>query len=220
MLSFTAHHFNLPGQPPPPVDEQLLYDYLVGGNGTFVRGRRPGLEVCIPIALYPVKGLKPITPYVQWGYPKISAHALKRMIDASRAVCNSHAKEALFHLCWNRPPMPYEKSRNSTVIAGTLPWWIEWPRQYATANSVVPLNSGAGTSTDRALIELHSHHVMKAEFSDADDRDEAQGFRVYAVIGTIFDRPTIRVRVGCFGFFMEYPASEFFELPEGITDVF
>jgi hypothetical protein len=36
---------------------------------------------------------------------------------------------------------------------------------------------------------------MKAFFSGTDDADE-QGFRLYGVLGSIFERPTFMLRVG------------------------
>jgi len=60
---------------------------------------------------------------------------------------------------------------------------------------------------------------MQAVFSDHDDIDEGTlSFRIYVVIGSIFSNPSLRARVGLFGHFLEYPASEFFNLPEGVVD--
>jgi hypothetical protein len=36
--------------------------------------------------------------------------------------------------------------------------------------------------------------------------------------GKIFNSPHIRLRVGCYGYFYEFPANEVFELPEGIVE--
>lgn len=216
MLRLTDHHFAQPGQPLPPVDESLLLDVVVGGNGTFVRSRRPGLEACIPIALYELRGLAPILPYVTWGFPKVPARFLQRILALSRTRCVPELKETLFHLSWNERPTPYTGA--TTILDFTDGWHLEFPDQKAEDNSVVPVETGAGTSTERAIVELHSHHTMPADFSEDDDTDEAQGFRIYAVIGTIFDTPTIRVRVGVFGYFFDYWANEFFELPAEFND--
>lgn len=207
-VKLSAHYFALPDEPLPPVSEQLLCDYVIGANGAFVRGRRPGLEVCLPIGQFEMGGLSKVWPYVQWGFPKVPRVLLQRMLNDSRAVCAGGPAEALFHLSW----------RSGEVRCENWGWSVEFPDQHATENSVVPIETGMGTSTDRAIIELHSHHGMEAEFSYADDVDEAQGFRVYAVIGRIFEKPEIRVRVGLFGRFLEYAASEFFELPQELRD--
>jgi hypothetical protein len=40
----------------------------------------------------------------------------------------------------------------------------------------------------KSFIEVHSHH-HESFFQQTDDKDE-QGFRLYGVLGTIFNRPT------------------------------
>jgi hypothetical protein len=215
-LRLIAHHFAERGQHLPPVDESLWHDYVVGSNGTFARGRRPGLEVCLPVAIYSVRGLKPVFPYVQWGYPKLPARFLERMLNVSRVRCKDGPLEALFHLSFSDKLECYDGSKILDYHRG---WHLEYPEQRATADSVQLVHGGRGTSEERAVIELHSHNYDKAYFSPKDDADAGGcSFRVNAVIGTIFDCPAIRVRVALFGYFFEYPASEFFDLPDGLTD--
>lgn len=204
-LQLLEYHFAWPGQQPPPVDEHKLLDYVVGSNGVYARGRREGLEVCMPISfsLQPIRGLAEIYSYVQWGYPKVPMQALASMLAVSRNVCvatagEGVAREALFYLMHTPDG-----------------WQLDMPEQDATENSVIPTATGAARD---AVIELHSHHQMEAVFSPEDNLDEAQGFRVFAVIGTIFTVPTIRVRVGLWGHFFNFPADEFFEMPAGLTD--
>jgi hypothetical protein len=135
--------------------------------------------------------------------PRVPAALVARMFEKSVAVCTDAGKsvEALFHLWWDGER-----------------WRVEFPEQIADEWNVRPVHSGEGTSTARALIELHSHHHMAAFFSAEDDADEENGFRLYAVIGDIFSRPAIRVRVGLHGYFCEVEAAEIFELPEGVRD--
>jgi hypothetical protein len=217
-LRLTQHHFALHGEPIPPVDESLLLDYIVGSNGVYARGRRPGLEVCMPVSfnLQPVRGLRNLESYVQWGWPKVPLLAVMMMLGKSRRVCEYEPREALFHLSFGDGHDEFEQP--SDHIACAKGWHLIWPEQKATAESVIAVETGAGTSTERAIIELHSHHSMRAEFSSEDNKDESQGFRVYAVIGEIFTQPKIRARVGLFGHLWEFAASEFFELPEGLDD--
>lgn len=211
-LGFTQYHFAVPGEQLPPVDESKLLDYVVGSNGVYARGRRPGLEVCMPVSfsLQAVRGLVEVNSYAQWGFPKVPMGFMVQMLTISKSVCVSFAREALFHLNIGAgcPGRVIDYSHNG--------WVLVMPDQYATEESVIATATGAGRE---AIIELHSHHSMRAEFSETDNVDESQGFRIYAVIGTIFDRPTIRARVGLFGHFFEYPASEFFELPDGLMDL-
>jgi topoisomerase IA-like protein len=71
----------------------------------------------------------------------------------------------------------------------------------------------------QALIDLHSHALMEAFFSRADNKDE-QGFRIFAVIGKVKGKTEIRVRVGVYGNYWNIPASMIFELPEEIRDAY
>jgi hypothetical protein len=107
--------------------------------------------------------------------------------------------ESLFHLEWRGY------------------WHLTIPKQRRTASTVIPFDDGATSSYASALIELHSHHDMRAFFSSTDDRDET-GFRVYAVIGRIFTCPELLVRIGCEGVHWIVPATEIFDLPQTIID--
>jgi hypothetical protein len=212
-----AHHFAARGAALPPVDESLMVDYVVGSNGTLARSRRPGLEVGVPAGGHEVRGLDPVQPYVVWDFPKVPARMVDLMLAISRERCNARTMEALFYLTWSvqQPPADGEHSRVLTREDG---WHLVYPKQRSTAESVEPVHTGAGSATERAIVEVHSHHSMPAEFSPDDDADELNWFRVYAILGTIFDRPQIRARVTLFGYAWEFPAAEFFELPEGVED--
>ena len=215
----TEHHFARRGEQLPPVDESLWLDYVCGAGGVYARGRRPGLEVCMPVASARVRGLKGVEPYVQWGFPRLPARFLDRMIGAARARCAHVPTEALFHLTFDPEGRLQPAQPHSAVMDFHLGWHLEFPEQHATDQRVRPVHQGKGSSEDRAVIEVHSHVSGEAVFSEVDDADEGGlSFRVYAVLGRIFDRPEVRCRVGLMGEFMQWPAAEFFELPEGVRD--
>jgi hypothetical protein len=215
----------------------------------------------LPVAPAPVRGLRELQPYVQWGYPKVAAEILALIFTVSQTIAKKEPREALFYLKFedaridwvcetcqvSNRSMPGERCwfckqadpvatapgsdlalpdgrASATVCEGHLlcvnGWHLLFPEQRGTEHHVEPLQRGPGTAEAEALIEVHSHHAMEAKFSDEDDVDEGGGmsFRVYGVIGTIFLSPAIRARVGLFGHLYEYPASEFFELPEGVID--
>jgi hypothetical protein len=219
-LNLAEHHIAQRGQHLPPVNESLMLDYIMGSNGMFARGRRPGLEVCMPIAAppLPVRGLACVQPYAQWGFPKLPARFLERMLSISRLRARDRdgVKEVLFHLSFNQS---FVLRENEKVLDFHLGWHLEYPEQLAQHNHVVPTGSGRASEA-RAIVEVHSHPFDDARFSPQDDKDEGgMAFRIYGVIGNIFSSsPEIRARVGLFGHFFEYPASEFFELPEGLID--
>jgi hypothetical protein len=60
---------------------------------------------------------------------------------------------------------------------------------------------------------------MDPFFSPTDNRDE-QGFRIFAVIGKVNEKPEIRVRVGVYGNYWNIPADMVFDLPEEIRDAY
>lgn len=180
--------------------EKYLYEYFFAGNGLFVSAEREHLKVCFPIAPAAVRGLRAVEPFVLMTLPRVPARIVKDILNQSVQACVAAGTsvEALFHLVPNHDD-----------------WQCVTPAQEANGIAVKPTDAGEGSSYERALIELHSHHSMKAFFSGQDNRDE-QGFRIYAVLGEIFSRPTLRVRVGCFGYFYEIPAREIFEIPDGV----
>lgn len=217
---FTDHYIARRGAVLPSVDQSLMLDYVLAGNGVFARSRRPGLEACIPVGEATVRGLKCVEPYVQWGYPKVPAKLLALMFSVAQTLAKNEPREALFHLTFDGTKGHADQPQRRGHVLCLNGWHLVFPPQHATAEHVELIQQGAGTTEAEALIEVHSHHHENAFFSERDDEDEgAMSFRLYGVIGDIFVNPSIRVRVGLFGYFFEYPASEFFEMPEGVCDL-
>ncbi len=200
-MSFVEYHFVT--QPPLPPYRSALYDYLVGANGVFLRSRREGLEVVLPVAPAEIRGLVPVEPTVVFTYPRVPAALVQYILDQALAAHDSQGRsvEMLFHLTFRRDH-----------------WILSIPEQIQTAASVTLLDDGPSSSHATALIEVHSHHDMHAFFSHTDDRDERIGFRINAVLGRIFTRPEVLVRVNCEGIHQILPATHVFDLPETIID--
>lgn len=202
-----------PQEEMPPMKEGMLYEYILASNGVFLHARRTGLEVMLQVAApwspaLCVRGLQPAQAVIECDYPKVPLNLTRRMLELSREARDGdgHTVEKLFHLVWLET-----ESR----------WLLVVPEQEQTATSVKPVgqSTGPGSSYDRAFIEVHSHHNMSAFFSGTDDKDE-QGFRIYGVFGTIFNRPIMRLRIGVYGQFWEVPANDFFDLGEEIQDAY
>lgn len=183
----------------PPLSA-VMKEYWLAGNGVYVRAERQGLCGCIPIANCTVTGLAAIAPTVQLEYPRVSASIVSTMLSAAQVVGK---KEILFYL---------------SFINGS--WQLNIPEQVARAASVTPLVASLGSAYETALIEVHSHHEMNAQFSLTDDLEESGKFRIFAVIGEIFTCPTINVRVGIYSHFWQIPAAWMFEMPNGLNDSF
>jgi PRTRC genetic system protein A len=214
-ITLTDYHFAWPGLDLPPIDQSKLLDYVLAQNGVFARGKRPGLEVSMPISfnLQPIRGLQEAQSYVKWGFPKVPSSLLEGMISISRDVCSPSPREALFYLTWSLLVEPGQDQ-----IDGDGGWKLYYPDQDASDQSVRAVDGGFGSSNEHAVIELHSHHEMPADFSETDDEAETGGFRIYTVIGRLFSQPEIRARVGLWGHYWEFPAREFFELPNWVRD--
>ena len=182
----------------------LMYDYVFGASGVFVRASRMFLTACVPVGACDIRGLARVAPSVRFEAQKVPREIVARILSRARSACveRGQPREILFYLI-------YEDTSEESGA-----WRLVEPEQIATGGSVHPTDD-ASDDYRRAIIELHSHHQMDAFFSSQDDADE-QGFRLYAVIGNIFTNPALRVRVGVYGYFYDITASDIFELPEGV----
>jgi PRTRC genetic system protein A len=190
----------------PPL--RLPWAYVIAQNGVFVWARRVGLEALIPVAQCHIRGLYPVEPYVRLAYPPVDIWLVAEMLTRSRQARTPQGGylEILFYLTWEQ----------------TFGWHLAVPAQKQEALRVLPVLDEVGQALYAdTLIEIHSHHTMRAFFSATDNKDE-QGFRIYGVIGCVDnqrDFPTeMRLRVGIYGHFWEIPASQVLSLPSCIRD--
>lgn len=179
-----------------------LYNYRIAGNGVFLEAQRSELSVQFRISKAEIRGLEPILHRFEYELPPVPLGQVERIIERAQEFAAA-SLETLFHLSW------------SDLNPWNDGWIVEEPEQDRTAATCRPLEDGG--SHDRAIIEIHSHHSMAANFSRQDDLDET-GFRIYGVIGRLPKKPEIRMRVGVYGYFYEIPASWVMELPEGLKD--
>lgn len=179
-----------------------LFNYVTAANGVFISAGRPEFDASVPVMSprsgVPLRGLASIAAGVVMARPRVPAQALSAFLAAAVRVCANRAEPTEL-LWWLR----YAEG-----------WKAHEPAQDATAGSVQPTES----DWPQTCLEIHSHHEMAARFSAMDDEDERQGFKIYAVLGRIFTRPELRVRVGLYGYLYEIPARDVFELPAGIVD--
>ena len=179
-----------------------LYSYLLAGDGVYLVAERGEIGVSFRVAAAQVRGLEPAAEFFKFRLPRVPEVVVQEVFDAALRWA-AEGKECLWHLSYS-PMNPWNDG-----------WLVEEPEQERTAATCRPLESGG--SHDRAILEIHSHHSMAARFSSQDDADET-GFRLYAVIGRLPNRPEIRLRVGVYGQFWEIPAIWVMELPEDLRD--
>lgn len=180
-----------------PEPTGVLYQYVIAGNGIFVRAARPGLQALIwtAPATHPIRGLVNLEPYVRIEQ-QIPRAILYVFLDLARDAVPNEC------LCY---------------VGDTPSWNLYIPSQVQAPGSVYPSDPYNPMSI-HAMLEIHSHGWAAPFFSDADNRDET-GFRLYAVLGRVSTpRPEIRARVGIYGHTWEIPASTIFELPDEIED--
>lgn len=184
------------------VGKQAMYSYQVFEDGIFVSATRPEIEVSLPLAPCEVRGLAHSGgPLFHFKLPIIPARLINKVLKEAK-MYGAEGVESLFHLCWSRLDIYHEG------------WRVLVPPQERTVASCRPLDQG---SHQLAIVEIHSHHRMAAQFSRVDDADET-GFRIYGVIGRLDKEPEIRIRVGVYGYFWEIPASWVMQVPDGLRD--
>jgi PRTRC genetic system protein A len=185
---------------PLPANDALAYQYILAGNGIFIRAETRFFTVLTPIAPCTVRGLEPLQHHFQLKVPRIPARLLATvLVDARRARRpNGGLNEILYQFHHYGHAMQVKK-----------------PPQQTTGVSVTTTSSD-----DPAIIcDLHSHGNMRAFWSAADDADE-QGTQLYAVIGNLDSTPEIRLRVGAFGYWQPLPVTAVFTGSGEFKDVY
>jgi PRTRC genetic system protein A len=172
------------------LPQAFPYAYVLAGNGLFKVANTPHFRAAICMFWSRVSGL---APYPEMGLilraPKIPAECLY-MVYAHARRAGSEGNEQMYHFHW---------WQNSV-------WKVALPRQQAHPGYV----DYSGGDESSVVLDLHSHHRLAANFSAIDNSDE-QGCRFYVVIGRLFTRPEIRVRLGVYGDFISIPAATLFE---------
>ncbi len=202
MMNLVEYRIAQPGMPLPPIGAPL-YEYVMAGNGIFIRGARREFEAQFCIAPCVVRGLEELEPSLGLHAPRVPGEIVQEMLDRARGARDEEGQpcEIVFHLGLD----------DSGV------WRCHVPDQTQAPARAKPTDDSPTSSYARACIEAHSHVDMDAWFSSMDDRDEV-GVRIYAILGCINAAPEIRVRVGMYGYRQEVPASWVFDLPPKITD--
>lgn len=169
-----------------PLPAPELYAYVMAGNGVVKVAESLYFGAAVPVAPANIAGLPVYPKGVTLRVPKIPTRWLYAVLDHARRC--GLGLEQMYHFHW-------------------LPGWrVAVPKQQATAGQV----SYRGGDETTVVLDLHSHHGMNSFFSGTDDEDE-QGVRFYGVIGRIYTRPEIRLRVGVYGDWLELDPLVLFE---------
>jgi len=185
-----------------PIDA-ALFEYLLAGNGLFVRARRREFAVSLPLSLQKISGLPNTSIGISWAKPRIAVTLWREILSHARQIHTSLSfKEEVYLIYWDQLLCTWqwrasgrESNWASTIADDTLP-------EYADC-----------------CIELHTHPPGALNFSTADDRDEIGKFRIFAILIDVHDKPKIRFRYGVYDHLIPIPAVWVGEMPEGIIDL-
>jgi PRTRC genetic system protein A len=181
----------------PAINPASLYEFVIAGNGVFVRARRCGLEAMISISMCEIRGLQPVEPYVILEAGKVPLICTQAILSEFQSDLPNES------LAWVKL-----EDKKCRVIK---------PSQIADENSVHPVDpfDPAGIA---ALVDVHSHDTLEPFFSTEDDKDET-GFRIFAVFGLLDTQPCVMARVGIYGYCWHLTAGDVFVLPDGVMDI-
>ena len=177
-----------------PLSTPQLYSYILHGGGVVKYGAGDHFQAQIPVSNgVQITGLPPLLATFELHRPLIPARWLTAVLDHARQAGTQHRMarpaEAMYHFHWDDDR-----------------WRVAIPEQLADPSRV----GYSGGDAPSIVLDLHSHHEMDAFFSETDDADE-QGLRIYGVIGKIYSRPELRLRVGVYGDWLELKPTEVFE---------
>jgi PRTRC genetic system protein A len=173
-----------------PMASDLAYQFVVAANGLFIRAEDSRMEALVPVALASVHGLEIVEPYARLKLPRVGPGFLFAVQQSARRHLPD---EAMYQFV-------YEPTRNAIGA-----WRCLMPEAEASAGAVNYKDH------PNAIIDLHSHGIGSAYFSEIDDGDE-QGLRFYVVIGQVDrDWPQIAVRAGVYGHMWNVPQTTIFE---------
>lgn len=187
-----GHHFIRSWNPVPPQSGSVQ-DYLVGGNGIYLRAKRPEFSAVVPWQTFreTLCGLDLIAPSFTLNVPKVPIELVRAMMEMAQEP--EPFVETLFYFLWDKGE-----------------WHLIRPDQVGMMNEVRPIDPYC-ESHQKALIEVHSHPPGVNEFSSKDDQS-AEGFRLFGLITHLESTPQLKMRVGIEQHFWEFPASEVFEV--------
>lgn len=189
--------YHLHRTPVLPPSDAHFYQYVIAQNGVFVRAENAFVSACLPVmrrkaASPPIRGLQPLTQWVQLKIPQIPLTLLETVIaDAQVSAENGRLDETLSYVVWRN-------GRGGELPSGRY-HLIKPADQQASPNFVVTEMVEPG---ETVVMDIHSHGAALPYFSPTDDRDETR-LRFYGVIGNLRGAPQWRFRLGIYGHWLE-----------------
>ena len=193
LITYAIHQ-----QTPLQACDAQAYQYIMAGNGVFLRAENRFVSAIVPVAHCQIHGLPPLVRQIALKVPRLPEQLLTAMVnDAGRMRASTgQLQETLYHV--------HHTGRAACVVK---------PRQKASSSHVASCSGGEPD----IVLDLHSHGSMPAFWSATDNIDEV-GFRFFAVIGRLDEAPEIRLRLGVYGYFLSLPITALFAGSAGLHD--
>lgn len=161
------------------------YEYILAGNGIFVRAEDSRMKAMVL-------------------YRPAEVHGLSRLPQTARL------KDSLIPCTWlhsivasMRRHLPNECMYQ--IVRSGNDWRCVMPKQTVSATAV------EFDDNPLSVVDIHSHNTMRPFWSTTDDADE-QGLRFYVVIGNLDQAmPTARARAGVYGYHLDIPLDAIFD---------
>lgn len=197
-----VQHYIISNQVPPI--QAIKFEYLLAGNGLFIRAKRNEFSVCLPLCQISIKGLPDAHGHITWHKPPISSRIWQEILVNARENSDSVAfKEDVYVVYWHEKQLEWQwknigKNRNyaSTIADDTLEEYKD------------------------ACLEIHTHPPNATHFSRMDDRDEQGKFRIFGILIDVHNpNPNVRFRCGIYDHFVQIPAADIGEMPDELIDL-
>jgi Prokaryotic homologs of the JAB domain len=173
----------------------LIADIVLDGAGLYLAASTPNLAIRVRLA----RAVVPDLPVVPMGATltqgPIDSGIWDALVQRARAAIPDEVLLAI---------IAREPADGELFVAAAGPYTLVEPQLDETGTGDWQAQRASGcavraTPIPDAVVEVHSHHAMRAYFSSTDDQDETAR-RVYGVIGRLeSERPEIALRVatGC-----------------------
>ncbi len=187
----------------PPI-RAIKFDYLLAGNGLFIRAKRKEFSVCLPLNRTKVTGLPVVKSEITWHRERIPSRIWQEILTNARANSDSvEFKEDVFVVYWH------------TENAG----W-QWKNIGKKRNYASTIADDSLVEYQDACLEIHTHPPNATHFSQMDDHDEQGKFRLFGILIDIHaPRPQVRFRCGIYDHFVQIPVDDIGEMPAEFLDL-
>ncbi len=191
------------GREIPPI-KAIKFDYLLAGNGLFIRAKRKEFSVCLPLKLTNVKGLPDVNNEIVWHKPRIPSRIWQEILSNARSDSDSaEFKEDVYVVYWHEKQAKWHWKN------------IGKKRSYASTIADDELEEYS-----KACLEIHTHPPNATYFSQMDDADEQGKFRIFGILIDVHNpNPQLRFRCGIYDYFVQIPADDVGEMPSELFDL-